>query len=769
MSRNRSGPSGTHLTFPHAGWQHSVAIRWLLLLLFAFLFYFSLATRLVPETYNITQGAVSDRDIKAPHQIADDKATLEAQEKASANVAPIYSIVPLRNVTLIDEIFSRIEQLNQDDQITEDKKVEIYRREIPERVDRYIQAVAAANSESEAFSPDLLKDMQKIIYSQLYQIPEETFYKLPRLSVDQVTNMKTDGKDIVGKLTNEPLTDADTARTRVAELVNASPLTLKVEREVVQELARLTILPNKFYDKKATEAAKVEAKQNTPPVLIKQGDVLVKHGQMVTEDIYSRLVALDLLQEDRTYWPQLGVFLLAVLFTLGLHGYGAITASNEPSQKRTNVHWLMLLIIFGLNLLIMHLVALTHTPQLSFVGFLAPVAMGCMLVTMLLDLHFGLVSAFLFTLLASVVLNVEQQSLFDFRYGFAAAVVSFTAVLAIHRASQRSSILKAGIMVSLFGSVAVIALLLVGQESDQLRLAQAAGFMFASGLLTAVLVIGLMPFFEVTFGLLSAVKLVELSNPNHPLLRKLLTETPGTYHHSLMVGNLSEAAAEAIGANGLLCRVGSFYHDVGKTKRPLYFIENQNGGDNPHDKLDPKVSTSIIVAHARDGGEMLKTHKLPKPIRDIAEQHHGTTLLKYFYYKAVKQAKEQGADITDSEDEFRYPGPKPQSKEAAIVGIADCVEAAVRSLNHPTVEQIENIIGKIINDRLNDHQFNECDLTLRELDQVAESLKETVIGMFHSRIEYPDDKDFKPMKKPMNAIPAVAETAAAGLAKENLS
>ncbi|TJY43422.1 HDIG domain-containing protein [Cohnella pontilimi] len=769
MSRNRSGTSGTHLTLPQAGWQHSVAIRWLLILLFALLFYFSIASRLVPETYNITLGAVSDRDIKAPHQIADQKSTLEAQEKAAAEVDPVYAIVPMRNEQLIDEIFTRIEQLNQDAEITEDKKVDIYRREIPERVERHVQTVTAAYSQSEMNTSGLLTELQKIVASQMYQIPEETFYKLPRLSADQLTDMKTVGKDIVRKLTYEALTDAETARTKVAEQVNASSLTLKIEREIVQELVRLTILPNKFFDKKATEAAKVEAKQNTPTVLIKQGDILVKKGQVVNEDIYSRLLALDLLQEHRTYWPQLGVFLLAVLMTIGLYVYGTVTAPVRPTPTRSNLHWLMLLIIFGVNILIMHLVALTHSPQLPFVGFLAPVAMGSMLVTMLLDLHFGLVSASVFTLLASIILNVEQESLFDFRYGFAAAVVSFTAVLAIHRVRQRSSILKAGIMVSLFGSLAVIALLLVGQETDQLRLAQAVGFMFGSGLLTAVLVIGLMPFFEVTFGLLSAVKLVELSNPNHPLLRKLLTETPGTYHHSLMVGNLSEAAAEAIGANGLLCRVGSFYHDVGKTKRPQYFIENQNGGDNPHDKLDPKVSTSIIIAHARDGAEMLKTHKLPKQIRDIAEQHHGTTFLKYFYYKAVKQAKEQDVIPTYTEDDFRYPGPKAQTKEAAIVGIADCVEAAVRSLNHPKVEQIEQIIGKIIKDRLDDNQFNECDLTLRELDQIAESLKQTVIGMFHSRIEYPDDKDIKPLKKPTETSPAAADQAAAGLAKENLS
>jgi len=252
-----------------------------------------------------------------------------------------------------------------------------------------------------------------------------------------------------------------------------------------------------------------------------------------------------------------------------------------------------------------------------------------------------------------------------------------------------------------------------------------------------VLVIGLMPFFEVVFGILSPVRLVELSNPNHPLLRKLLTETPGTYHHSVMVGNLAEAAAESIGANGLLCRVGSFYHDVGKTKRPSYFIENQNNIENPHDKIDPHLSKSIIIAHVRDGVDMLKEHKIPKPICDIAEQHHGTTLLKYFYRKALQQQKEGEEPI--AEEEYRYPGPKAQSKEAAIVGIADGVEAAVRSLRNPTIEQIDSTVRKIIKDRLDDGQFDECDMTLKELDTIAKTLNKTLLGIFHSRIEYPSD------------------------------
>jgi putative nucleotidyltransferase with HDIG domain len=206
---------------------------------------------------------------------------------------------------------------------------------------------------------------------------------------------------------------------------------------------------------------------------------------------------------------------------------------------------------------------------------------------------------------------------------------------------------------------------------------------------------------------------------------------------------LSEAAAESIGADGLLCRVGSYYHDIGKTKRPMYFIENQTNMENPHDRIDPNLSKSIITAHPREGVEMLKDHKIPKPIREIAQQHHGTTLLHYFYHKALKLdklAEGEAAAKQISEEEFRYPGPKAQSKEAAIVGIADSVEAAVRSLRNPTLEQIDTMVNKIIKSRLDDGQFNECDLTLKELDTIEKTLNETLLGIFHSRIEYPSEQ-----------------------------
>ncbi|GLX69161.1 HD family phosphohydrolase [Paenibacillus glycanilyticus] len=740
MNQTQAGkPTNLQPTKP-AGWKQSIPVRILLLFMFVLLFYFSLAPHLVPETYDIQVDAPSDKDIAAPHQIFDSKATLEAQEEAANKIDPIYSNVALRNEQLIDQIFVRIEQLNMDDQVTVQNKVEIYRNEIPGKYSAFLDNFVKMNMGTGKYNDSLLEEMSKVIKDQVYTIPEETFYKLPNLTVDQLEEMRTVGQDVVRKLMSEQLRDAETARTKVAELVNASSLTNRSSREIVQELARFTIMPNRFLDQQATDEAKILAKQNTPQVVIKEGDLIVKRGEIITPEMYELLKESELLQDKRNYWPQLGLLLMSVMIVVGLYTYLHQYGSNDSTKpSHSNTHLLMLWLIYLINIITMQVISLTQTDSAPYAGYLAPAALGTMLITLLLDVNLALISSVLFAMSGSIILNTQQAQIFDFQYGFVIIVVSLAAIFSIHRASQRSTILKAGIMVSLFGSLAVLSLMFLNEQLEQGPLVYSLAFAFASGLLTAILVIGLMPFFEITFGILSALKLVELSNPNHPLLRKLLTETPGTYHHSVMVGNLAEAAAESIGADGLLCRVGSYYHDIGKTKRPSYFIENQTNMENPHDTIEPKLSKSIIVAHARDGVDMLKAQNIPKPIRDIAEQHHGTTSLKFFYFKALKQAEEQGIQVSFTEDEYRYPGPKAQSKEAAIVGLADCVEAAVRSLRNPTVEQVEAMIQKIIKSRVEDNQYNECDLTMKELDKIAHSLKESVIGIFHSRIEYPED------------------------------
>ncbi|MFB4326536.1 HDIG domain-containing protein [Priestia sp. BR_2] len=742
----------------NSGWKYSVATRYILFLLLALLFYISLASKLLPERYDIQVNTKSEKNIVAPVQIEDSKATLKAQEAAAENVQPIYPLVPLRNDVLVTQILDRIERLNQDVDISSAEKVEIYRKEIPRMAREFVQNFVSANSTNEAYSKELLQEMQRVIEEQTYRIPEETFIKIPRLNSEDIIQMKPVAREIVSRLMLNEIVDADTARTRVAERVNTSSLNDRTAREVVQELASLTITANKFYDEVATKNAKVEARENTPPVFIKQGDILVAKGQLITPELYELLGKNGLLKDDINYWPELGVLLLSVLLSLGILMF--IRQSEPGKFKYNNSQLLMLVLVYVITLITMHLTAFLQSDSQMYVGYLAPVAIGAILVTLLLETSLAYFSVIIFSIMASVILNVQGE-LFDFKFGLFAAVTSCVAIFSIHRASQRSTMLKGGIMASLFGALIVFIMLLLNNDTwTTTETLYSIGFAIAGGLLTAILVIGLMPFFEVTFGILSALKLVELSNPNHPLLRKLLTETPGTYHHSVMVGNLSEAAAEAIGANGLLCRVGSYYHDIGKTKRPIYFIENQNNMENPHDSIEPKLSKSIIVAHARDGVEMLKEYKLPKPIKDIAEQHHGTTFLHYFYHKAVRQAEEQGVEPDFTEDDFRYPGPKAQSKESAIVGIADSVEAAVRSLRKPTVEQVESMIEKIIKGRLDDHQFNDCDLTMKELDIIAKTLKETVMGIFHSRIEYPEDVKRPKLSAPNGEASTASETSA---------
>jgi len=269
-------------------------------------------------------------------------------------------------------------------------------------------------------------------------------------------------------------------------------------------------------------------------------------------------------------------------------------------------------------------------------------------------------------------------------------------------------------------------------------------FALVDGLLAAALAGGLLQLVEVPLGLVTAMKLIELSNPNQPLLRKLLVGAPGTYHHSIMVGNLAEAATEAVGGNSLLARVGAYYHDIGKSNRPYFFVDNQFGGDNPHDNLSPTLSAIIISSHVRDGVELAKQHHLPDAIVQFIRQHHGTTLMSYFYQRALSLDTGDGV----VEEDFRYEGPRPQSKETAIVMLADASEATCRTLKHPNPQTIEQTVRRLISERLQDGQLDESDLTLRDLDTVARTFTRVLTGVFHQRVEYPE-RVLREMERPL--------------------
>ena len=323
------------------------------------------------------------------------------------------------------------------------------------------------------------------------------------------------------------------------------------------------------------------------------------------------------------------------------------------------------------------------------------------------------------------------------------------------RFSKRVDLIKTGLQIGLAGVVLVLSIYLIEKcliDINNMMILKHCALILLNGILSSIIALGLCPVFESWFKIITPYGLAELADHNQPLLKRLQFEAPGTYHHSLMVSNLCEAAAEAIGANPILARVGAFYHDIGKLKRPLFFVENQSyfGIENPHTKLNPRLSKMVITAHPKDGVEIAKEYGLPPIIHNFILQHHGEGLASYFYNQAIQ---EEGAENV-KEEQFRYTGPKPNSKETAILMIADAVESAVRSLKTPSPEEIDNIIDKIIVERLNDTQLADSPLTLQDLKVIAATFSRILRGMQHNRIKYQENiaEEFDKSKIVMPAV-----------------
>ncbi|MGM8214146.1 HD family phosphohydrolase [Bacillaceae bacterium W0354] len=370
-------------------------------------------------------------------------------------------------------------------------------------------------------------------------------------------------------------------------------------------------------------------------------------------------------------------------------------------------------------------------PAIDSLFYLTPIAAYAILVKYLVSERYAIISSVIMAILGGIVFNISGNEIF---HVFLFLLLSqWFAIYFYQSIKDRGTLFKTSTSLMTVHFILVIAFELTDITSfTTSQLLIALIFSALSVFLASILTLGLLPLFEAGFNMLTESKLLSLSNPNHPLLRKLLVEAPGTYHHSVMVANLSESACEAIGANGLLARVASYYHDVGKALEPHMFIENQHG-KNPHDTMQPDESAQVILRHPFSGANLLREYALPQEIIDVAEQHHGTTLLKFFYYKA----KEKDPNVKESS--FRYKGPIPQSKEAAIINICDSVEAAVRSKEKPTKEEIHKIVRSIIYDRLMDGQLNASELTLNDLLVIEQDICDMLNGIFHARIEYPNE------------------------------
>jgi putative nucleotidyltransferase with HDIG domain len=529
-------------------------------------------------------------------------------------------------------------------------------------------------------------------------------------------------------ITEETLNEAFLQAQNQINSLNYYP----IARDFMKIATVSSIRPNLIFNQEATDLAIKEAIESVQPVqkTIKTGEIIVREGDRVTAEQIAILEQLGI-QRSKSYPITLiGIALFVLLtFWLAIEFIKRFYKDIFDNDKLMLLLGLIFIITISLTRFLT-LIKFSGQPEMNaLIGYLAPVAAGSMLTAILLDNRL----AFFMTIIMALYVGLltEGNQLF---YVITAFVGGTVGIYQVYRLSQTSDLVKSGLYISLANIVSIITLSFIGGNTALNILVLGILIGAVNGVVSAVLMIGVLPYLESAFSITSMIKLLELANPNHYLLKRLLLVAPGTYHHSLMVGNLAEASAEAIGANPLLVRVGSYYHDIGKIKRPEYFVENQRSFDNPHERIAPALSALIINSHVKEGVELAREAKLPQVIINFIEQHHGTSLIKYFYRKALEEDRE--GNIND--EGFRYEGPKPQSKELALVMLADSVEASVRSLQDPSSEKIEAMVHAIIKDKLNDGQLEACDLTFRDLDILYKSFVKILEGVYHKRIEYPD-------------------------------
>ncbi|WP_368652112.1 HD family phosphohydrolase [Ornithinibacillus sp. 4-3] len=672
------------------------------------------------ETYDIERFNRAKETIRSPITIENESETQRKVRETSLAVEDRYSVseeITEERLNYIEEIFEAISKLDNrlenENHSADTAEPEVTLTEA-EKVKRLNQIL----------SPEIIEAVGENIFIQLIDLGEAERQEGKEIFIETLRNTLNEGVRTQ---------NIQTARNNVKQNVMYAKMNVNL-KQVLIDLTDFAIVENSFFDPERTTEARNEAASSVDPVIIRAGEIIVREGQIITNEVYEELALVGVLDKERNIFPIVGLIIFILLIT----GVLAYEMDRLAKQKRLDFRKVISIIIVTILILSLMKVVSIYTTQTNRLYFLVPIATGTLLMKQLIRERMAIVLSVLYAIIGSIIFNGEIPGSLNFEAAVYFFFSQMAAIIFLRNVKDRLSIVRSGIGMAIINVLTILIFILLSFEKYGLKdIMIQSGFGVASAFLSAVLTLGLLPFFETSLGILSDIKLLSLSNPNQPLLRKLLVEAPGTYHHSIMVANLSETACEAIGANGLLARVGAYYHDIGKTVRPHYFIENQLSIKNPHDSISPKQSAEIIISHPYDGVTMLKEQRLPKEIIDIAKQHHGTSLLKYFYF----QEKKNNENVKEAE--FRYPGPKPQTKEAAIVCICDSVEAAVRSLKEPTEEKIEEIVASIIQDRMIDGQLDEAPITLMDLKNIRIAICESLKGIFHSRIQYPSKEEAK--------------------------
>lgn len=667
----------------------------------------------LPTRYDLKAGDVAEDQVRAPRTLTFENRpeTERRREQAADSAARVFTFDPAvlpRVLKNVGGYFDNVERIISGE-------------------------TAAAQAASLAYDPETAVRRIEGLQGQPV-VSETSLLTLAGAGTSRVAEIRKYVHDSTQRILEGNVNEASLAadRDRLKSLVQTTPLS-PAEQNAASEVAGAFLEPNNVYNSEKTQQAREQAAAEVQAamVTVRSGETIVSPGQVVTSDNVVALEALGLTEPGRKYGAIAGIGLVLIIEVMSLALF------VKKFERRVGQSRSLQFIVASLFILF------TGIDRIAAIAPLSPLIVPMPALGMLGTLMLGSRLSVILVILSSINLALVGGS--DPQYVAVGLLGGFAGAFLVTNVSQRRDLLRAGLIASL---AVIVTAAGAGQvsESSWSRLGAAIAWGMGNGALSIVAMVGLITVYEMVFNLPTPLKLLELSDPTRPLLKELMMKAPGTYNHSILMGNIAETAAEAIGANPLMARAGAYYHDIGKLNRPDYFIENQFHIKNPHDRLTPSLSRLAITAHVRDGVRLARQEGLPPDIVDIIEEHHGTTVLSYFYHKA----KQTAAGGKVNEEAYRYAGRKPTSRESAIIMLADSVEAAVRSLENPTLRNIKTAIRDIFSQRLRDGQLSESHMVFGDLEKVRLVFEKCLRGFGATRIRYPENEK--------EAAPGAAQT-----------
>ena len=712
--------------------------RFILLVITALILTFLILPSQHFSSYSFKAGDIATSDIRATQDylVEDHALTEQRRKEAGTNAPAIYNLSDRVPTYLVEKLEQTLNATHQE-QAGSRKTVEEWRTILTPLLDTElneadIHALIRIKS-AKLFLADTKRQLDEL-YQRKIVLDGKVFQTDARRGVEILND---DGHFIGAGDATTSFTEIAEARRMVSGWTFNGLGEAGDTARISALLARI-LLPNLFFSKESTEARSKISMETVRPVLFKvqKGEMIVRIGERISAEQAQKLRAIFQNQKsDSRMFMALGIFaLILVLFYFPYRFACKNIRKFNPSNKDVLIISLLItgsFLVFKTALLISHNIGpVFPNVDVNNYFYLFPFAAGAMIVRVFINSEVALVYCSALAPLLGIMFN---NSMFVVIYALLGSIIG---AHGMRQCSDRGTIYTAGLKISVVNLALALSFQTFSNTLFTMQTVYVAFFALVGGILSAGFASGFIPVIETLFNYTTDIKMLELANLNSPLLRDLMIKAPGTYHHSVVVGNLVEAAAESINANPLLARVAAYYHDIGKVSKPLYFIENQGSEENRHDKLSPNMSALVLISHIKGGTELAREKHLGQAIIDIIRQHHGTSLIRFFYERAKQQAEANGQTV--EEKDFRYPGPKPQTREAGIVMLADCVEAASRTLVNPTPDIIQGMVQNIINHIFTDGQLDECELTLKNLHEIAKSFNRILNGIFHHRVDYPE-------------------------------